>query len=65
MHVVVSGGPSIRRKKTKLKDVSCKVLSPDMKGSDLCLLCLRSVTDMVRLSFSNLNINAALTRWVS
>lgn len=31
-----------------------------MKGNDLCLLCPRSVTDMVRLSVSNLNINAAL-----
>lgn len=46
----------------KLKDVSCKVLSQDMKGNDLCLLCPRSVTDMVQLSVSNLNINAVLRR---
>lgn len=64
LHVDVSGGPSIRRKK-KVKDVSCKVLSQDMKGNDLCLLCPRSVTDMVRLSVSNLNINAALMRSIS
>lgn len=48
----------------KLNDVSCIVLSQEMKGNDLCLLCPRSVTDMVRLSVSNLNINAALKRTV-
>lgn len=43
LHVVVSGGPSIRRK-THL-DVSSEVLSKGMKGNDLCLLCPRSLTD--------------------
>lgn len=41
-----------------------KVLSKDMKGNDLCLLCPHSVTDMVRLSVSNLNINAALKSFI-
>lgn len=60
------GGPSIRRekKKSKLKDVSCQILSQDMKGNDLCLLCPPSVTDMVQLSILNINIKPAFKYFV-
>lgn len=50
--------------KKPIRDVFCRVLSQDMRGNDLCLLCPRSVTDMVRLSISNLHIKAALTTTV-
>lgn len=51
--------PVLEKKILIIKDVFCKVLGHDMKANDLCLLCPCSITDMVRLSISNLNINAA------